>query len=309
MGRLWAGREVLKGAVAYISSEGVAGLRRRFVAMRRHYGVEGRGIPFCFIPVMPDLGHASGDADVLIATITRWLAAIGNPPLRAVAIDTLARAMNGADENATKDMGVLVANGEKIAAALGCIVVLVHHAGRASEGRSRGSNALDGAADCMWSIEKGEGQSRITLSAMKDGEDGVEWAFRLRPFYFEENRCPKQSETSTCTVEILTNPAPAKQSETGRNRKPLAPGPKMLLSIAKAAADEAGETVRGFPNLPPNVKAVTRELLKRYARTKGYFEDGRSDDANRSLLSRDLKRLKVDGYLGLTEQHLWIIGE
>jgi len=104
LGRQWAGRDVLQGAVAYVSSEGISGLRRLFVAMRRHYGVEGKGVPFAFIPVMPDLGHASGDAEVLITTVRAWLAQIGNPPLRAIALDTLARAMNGADENATKDM-------------------------------------------------------------------------------------------------------------------------------------------------------------------------------------------------------------
>jgi len=42
LGRQWAGRDVLQGAVAYVSSEGISGLRRRFVAMRRHYGVEGK---------------------------------------------------------------------------------------------------------------------------------------------------------------------------------------------------------------------------------------------------------------------------
>jgi RecA-family ATPase len=98
MERAWAGRAVLGGAVAYVSSEGVCGLKRRFVAMRRHYGVEGVGIPFAFIPGMPDLGHATEDADLLIATVQEWLATIGNPPLRAIAIDTLARAMNGARE-------------------------------------------------------------------------------------------------------------------------------------------------------------------------------------------------------------------
>jgi hypothetical protein len=254
---------------------------------------------------MPDLGHGTEDAELLIASIREWLARIGNPVLRAVAIDTLARAMNGADENLTKDMSVFVANAEKVAAAFGCLVVVVHHAGRASESRSRGSNALDGAADVMWHVERGEAQSRVSIVAMKDGEDGLDWTFRLRPFYFDENDGAQHRATSTCTVEILANPAPAQK----RNRKPLPAGPKMLLEIVRAALSESGEIVKGFLNVPPNTAAVSRDILKRYAQTRGYFEDGKPDNHNRAMLSRDLKRLKVDRLIGLTDQHLWLLGE
>jgi AAA domain len=308
LGRPWAGRDVLQGAVAYVSSEGISGLRRRFVAMRRHYGVEGKGVPFAFIPAMPDLGHSSGDAEELITTVRAWLAQIGNPPLRAIALDTLARAMNGADENATKDMGLLVANAERIAANFECIVILVHHAGRAADGRSRGSNALDGAADVMWHVEKGEGQSRVTILAMKDGEDGLDWTFKLNPYYFDKEGA-HQGPTSTCTVEVLTHPAPAQQSATTRKKRPLPEGPKKLLEIARAAVDEAGEQVRGLLNVPPNVRAISRDVLKRYARTRGYCEGGKPDNYSRALLSRDLKRLSVERLIGLTDQHLWLLDE
>ena len=95
------------GAALYVSSEGRRGLKRRFVAMRRNYGVEGKRVPFGYIPVMPDLGHSEGDAEELICDIRRTLASIGNPPLRVIALDTLARTMKGADETSAKDMGVL----------------------------------------------------------------------------------------------------------------------------------------------------------------------------------------------------------
>src|SRR4051794_29283261 len=167
MGRRWAGCDVQPGAIVYVSSEGVSGLKRRLVAMRRHYGVEGKAVPFGFSPAMPALGHANSDADTLIENIREWLASIGTPPLRAIALDTLARVICGGDENMARDMGQLVGNAERIAAAFGCLVILVHHAGKTVERGSRGSNALDGACDCMWSVEKGEAQSRVTIHAMK----------------------------------------------------------------------------------------------------------------------------------------------
>jgi RecA-family ATPase len=141
MGRAWAGREVMQGAVVYITGEGVEGFKRRMIAMRRHYEVEGRRVPFLMIPVAPDLGHASGDDLALIEDVRAYLASIGNPPVRAIAIDTLARTMKGADENAAKDMTTFVDNCERIGAAFGCIVLGVHHAGKDVAKGSRGSNA------------------------------------------------------------------------------------------------------------------------------------------------------------------------
>jgi len=38
----------------------------------------------------------------------------------------------------------------------------------------------------MWHVEKGEGQSRVTILAMKDGEDGLYWTFKLNPYYFDD---------------------------------------------------------------------------------------------------------------------------
>jgi AAA domain len=53
----YAGRKVQHGAVIYITSEGVQGVKRRLVAMRRYHGVEGKRIPFALVPVMPNLAR------------------------------------------------------------------------------------------------------------------------------------------------------------------------------------------------------------------------------------------------------------
>jgi hypothetical protein len=41
----------------------------------------------------------------------------------------------------------------------------------------------------------------------------------------------------------------------------------MLLDIVRLGIGEAGEPVKGFLNVPPTVRALTREMLKRYAQT------------------------------------------
>jgi hypothetical protein len=305
LGRPWAGRHVRQGAVLYITGEGVSGFKRRLVAMRRHYGVEGQGVPFGIITVAPDFGHASGDAEELIKLIKVWLDSVGNPPLGAIALDTLARAMKGADENLAKDMTTFVDNCGKLGDAFNCLVLGVHHAGKDIARGSRGSNALDGAVDVMWSVEKGEESSTAAIHHMKDGEEGLSWQFRLAPYVLAEATETK-SATTTCVVETVTDPVQAKQAKHARNKK-LGKSQTMLLSIIREAMSEAGGSITGYPTVPPDAKAMPRETLKRYLPLKGYWDTDKPSAANRATFSRDLKEISQAGYIGLTAEHLWLI--
>ena len=296
MDRVWSGRDVLPGSVLYLSSEGKRGLRRRLVAMRRHYGVEGQRVPFGFIPVMPDLGHRSGDAEALVASIRGALIEHDSPPLRVVAIDTLARAMSGADENAAKDMGVLVANAEAIAEELGCLVVLVHHAGRAADARSRGSNALDGAADVMWHVEKNEEGNRVSIHEMKDGEAGLEWTFRLKPHWLD------LADASTCTVEIMTTPRQPLQAD---------PKPKLKANVALglrglvACLVDHGKPPPYREQIPQSVtKVVTPEQWRDYL-IKQNVINGAGNYRQEFIRIRDA--LKLAGQIGVWEEHVWAV--
>lgn len=51
----------------------------------------------------------------------RWVSLLGcsgNPPLRSVAVDTLARSIKGADENNAQDISLFADNCERIGSAL-----------------------------------------------------------------------------------------------------------------------------------------------------------------------------------------------
>ncbi len=89
----YAGRAVLQDPVIYLTGEGVSGFKRRMIALRRHHGVEGQGVPFFMIEEVPDLGSETTDAPQLIAVLDRFIADRGLPPPRAIALDTLARCM------------------------------------------------------------------------------------------------------------------------------------------------------------------------------------------------------------------------
>ncbi|MGU3536795.1 AAA family ATPase [Methylobacterium sp. A54F] len=306
MGRSWAGREVMQGVVVYITGEGVEGFKRRLVAMRRHYHVEGHRIPFLMVPVAPDLGHASGDDLALVEDVRAYLATMGSPPVRAIAIDTLARTMKGADENAAKDMTTFVDNCERIGTAFGCIVLGVHHAGKDVAKGSRGSNALDGAVDVMWSVEKGEAGSIATIHHMKDAEAGATWQFRLLPMVLREGGAEHQ-EVAAAVVEITELPGGAQRCAERRNTKPLPDRPKLLLDILRHAVEEMGETVLGNPNIPLDVRALRRENLKRYLTLKGYWDDLVTDSNNRARLSTDTKTLIARGFVSTTPSWYWLV--
>lgn len=308
MGRPWAGRAVLAGSAVYCAGEGVSGIKRRLVAFRRHHGIEGQGLPFHLIPTVANLGSKEGDSHALVEAIRAWHGAQSRPPIRAIVIDTLSRSMRGADENTAKDMGVFVDNCERIARAFGCIVVVVHHAGKDLDRGARGSTVLPAASDCMWLVEKGEAVNTVTVAAMKDGEDGLNWRFRLAPYVFGENGAGEEAQpcaASTCTVEFLSEPEQAEHCAAKRSPK-LPDGPKMLLGIVRGAIAEAGNFVKGEANVPPGAKAVSRKTLKTYLVPKGYWDDDHSDAHNRANLSKHLKALATRSLIGLTGDFVWL---
>lgn len=307
LGRSWAGRSVKQGAVVYITGEGIQGFKRRLVGMRQHYGVDGGGTPFGLIAKAPDFGHRTDDAAELVATVRAWLASVGNPPLAAVAIDTLARAMKGADENTAKDMSVFVDNCGVLEQAFGCLVVGVHHAGKDVARGSRGSNALDGAVDVMWAVEKGDAFNTACIFHMKDGEEGLGWQFRLSPYPLRD-ATETQAAVSTCVVEIVQEPAAVKLTETGRNQK-LPVMASRLFDIIKAAVSESGSSLSGDPVVPHDRPSITRQILRRYAETRGWVEAERSPASIRAQLNTNLNALADRRLIGLTREYLWLFAE
>src|SRR5882724_8865784 len=181
-GAPYAGRETLPGPVIYLTGEGVSGFKRRLVAMRRHLGIEGQGVPFFMIENVPDLGSEATDLPQLLVELGAFLAQACPEGPRAIALDTLARCMGEADENSARDMGRFVNRCAAIERHFGCVVVVVHHVGKNPERGGRGSNALNGAADVTKLVEKFETYSRVRIEEMKDGREGQEWTFRLVPY-------------------------------------------------------------------------------------------------------------------------------
>jgi AAA domain len=258
----YAGREVLQGAVVYVTSEGVSGVKRRLVAMRQQLNLTGRGVPFYLVPAMPNLGTGNSGAKELSAVIRAAVPA--NVKVQWCLIDTVRRATPGKDENSTKEMSQFIENCGAISEEFGCTTTGVHHTPRSNTEHGAGTNALDGAMDCGWSCSRNGDEATITVAAMKDGEHGVSWDFSLVPDQVGISRYGKR--IMGCGVKIERPPAPAlsRPAKTG--------GPKSA-PIALRAMQEAIEEVGVIPpasnHIPAKTKTVTEDQWRQYAYARG----------------------------------------
>lgn len=144
LGRDWFGRRVKQGAVVYLAAESPRSIIDRSRALADKLGTS---LDQLFITSCPiDLYDPNGDGLAVVNTITAIEQQHGVKVCMVVA-DTLARIMGAGDENATKDMGVVVKNVDVIRAATGVQFVLIHHTGKDASKGARGSSALRAATD------------------------------------------------------------------------------------------------------------------------------------------------------------------
>ena len=123
----------------YFLGEGHGGLKKRVAAWKKEQEVT-EPVPVHFL-LQPLNLFESDD-------IAPFISAIAEVKPRAVVIDTRSRASAGANENASQDVGRIVANCDRIRHETGAMVLLVHHLGKSS-GTDRGSNVVRCSADTL----------------------------------------------------------------------------------------------------------------------------------------------------------------
>jgi len=121
-----------------------------------------------------------------------------------VVFDTLARCTLGVEENSASEMGIVIANADRIRSATGAAVLLVHHSGKDAGKGSRGSSAIKGAADAELSVVKG----RLTVEKMKDGPE-------IMPTHFRMVNKPAFTESVGSVVPEVASAPTSDDDETG----------------------------------------------------------------------------------------------
>ena len=173
-GQPWFGRAVKQGAIVYIAGEGTGGLSVRLRAMRTAYGID-VDAPLFVVPRAVNFRLETAVAD-LVALVR---ATVGDWPVAAVVIDTLTRAMPGADENSAQEVGLVIAGCDLVRDELRCTVIPIHHSGKDLARGARGTSALRGAWDTALEITGTGKRVVMTVIDQKEAEAGARLIFRM----------------------------------------------------------------------------------------------------------------------------------
>jgi hypothetical protein len=167
LGWKWAGRAVRQAPVIFIAAEASDGLRKRKVGWEEAHKDSSlpADVPFHLIEVAPNLGTGTGDCKKLIADIE----AAGARP-GVIAIDTVAQAIGGADEN-NIGMATFISNAASIASHFDCLVCAVHHCPLSDDRRPRGWSGLGCNVEALLLLERTEGKLSSIMEVMKLKEE------------------------------------------------------------------------------------------------------------------------------------------
>lgn len=112
-----------------------------------------------------------------------------------IIFDTFARMTINEDENATKNMGVIVENFRQVMSAAGelCGGHVVHHAGKDKSKGMRGNTALLGAVDVVFRLEKhGEGL-KLSVEKINAGETPPPAYFQIESIAMSDPQKPGET--------------------------------------------------------------------------------------------------------------------
>ncbi len=247
-GSAWLRAPTITGPVVYVAAEGADTIQLKVRAWKRTHGYRlDTPIYFCTVPTAVNLLDA-GDTMAFIDGIrTRSL----QPSL--VVFDTVARSMLGGDENSAKDMGLVVANADRVRTAFEATVVLVHHTDK-QERHERGSGALRGACDTMMQLTQTDDQLRVSCTKQKDARRFAPVDVQLVP------------SGGGCVMQPATDaPRPGGLSDTQR---------KALHALVSGFTDD-GATSSAWLSVLPDVTERTYHRAKKvlietgYVRTEG----------------------------------------
>jgi len=88
--------------------------------------------------------------------------------------------MTGGDENSARDMGLVIANADRVRKATGAAVLLIHHTGKSGDSE-RGSSALRGACDTMLKVVGDRDKLVLRCEKQKDAPHFSDIPIRFLP--------------------------------------------------------------------------------------------------------------------------------
>lgn len=277
----WFGHQVLQRDVVYAALEGGRGIQQRMAAWDSVNSVRADRIKFLLTGfTLLSEGDVSALATTVAANVT---------PGAVMIIDTLAQATPGADENAAKDMGLVLHAAQHIADAFKGLVILVHHKGKDSSKGLRGHSSLNAAMDAVINVERDKLTDRRSwrVTKMKDAEDGATGHFTLERVDLGPDGFGGRV-TSGAVKEITEPPALAGKGQ-----------PAPLGANQKAIYD----ALKGHPNASAgwNQKDLTDLAKVALSDVGGRYRATRAKDALEGLIGGGIIKKDEGGIFHLTQ--------
>lgn len=183
-------------AVIYIASEGSFDLKNRIAAWHKHHDLDPANAEASFRVIEQTIDFMRPeDINRLISSVRK-----ANLKPTITFVDTVSRAMPGADENLQKEMTLFVRACDHVKETFRCAVVGVHHAGKS--GDLRGSTVLRGAGDFVMKMERKKGASVATLTMEKQKAAPDGWDAQIAM-----NRIDLGEKQSSLVPTMLTTTA------------------------------------------------------------------------------------------------------
>lgn len=227
----WHGTPAAATGVLYIAGEGVRGLGKRIKGWRNHHDMHGVDAPFLLLPMAVQFLD-NRERGKLIRTIDAAMERAGFQ-IGLVVIDTVSRALAGADENTQESMSAFVAACDEVRRHAGGALLAVHHSGKDKDRGMRGSTVLLGGCDASIRVSKSEQIVTLKTEKQKDAEES-------EPIYMEMKKetwadtglgdeqstlVPFRSEAPTIDEGTLSNEQIGKafgfMADAWGNRRPL----------------------------------------------------------------------------------------
>lgn len=300
VGRNWFGRQVDQAGVVYIAAEGGSGIKKRIAALRRHFMLNGQPVPIAVVTRALDLRLTHGDLMALELTILglrdRLPGGIG-----LVIIDTLSRCLGGGDENSPEDMGRFVQALDRLRAATGAHILVIHHSGKDASRGARGHSLLRAAVDTEIEVTR-DATSQIASAKVRKQRDldcEGEFVFTLQTIEIGTDRRGKP--ITSCVVRPLDGGKPApKQKITG--------AAKIAYDRLCKALDEHGEIPPYSLHIPQGWRAVRVEHWRRIYYAGTASEDGTPEankEAKKKAFRRAMDSLREKGAIQIHDDWVW----
>jgi archaellum biogenesis ATPase FlaH len=303
-GRPWYGQRVTTGNIIYIAGEGH--LRNRLRAyMSQHAVAPAELSGLRIINTHLNLRDPKADLLDLLRELQDTATELGGVAL--VVIDTLNSVMGAGDENESSDMGAMIEAARKIGTATNASVLYVHHSGKDETRGARGHSSLKGALDAELYVKREEHQRTVTLTKVKEGEDGKEFVFALQPIDLgpstDPDADPDERDSSCAVIQIHDQPEPRKP--TGRPKT----GVQLIaIDALQQTIAEYGQPLPSTSVIPSGKRGVRVDLWRTrfYAIDPTCSDPETGKDARRKRFQRAFDDLYKCSQIGSAGGHVWL---